>query len=65
MEFITCVKSIQEGYLHENVGLRETEPEMDLNYLKEGVYQKVHTAISNSFGFGGHNATLLVKEFIE
>ncbi len=65
VEFITCVKSIQEGYLHENVGLRETEPEMDLNYLKEGVYQKVHTAISNSFGFGGHNATLLVKEFIE
>lgn len=65
VEFITCVKSIQEGYLHENVGLRETEPEMDLNYLKEGVYQKVHTAISNSFGFGGHNATLLVKEFVE
>lgn len=65
VEFITCVKSIQEGYLHENVGLRETEPEMDLNYLKEGVYQKIHTAISNSFGFGGHNATLLVKEFIE
>lgn len=65
VEFITCVKSIQEGYLHENVGLRETEPEMDLNYLKEGVYQKVHTAISNSFGFGGHNATLLIKEFIE
>ena len=45
VEFITCVKSIQEGYLHENVGLRETEPEMDLNYLKEGVYQKIHTAI--------------------
>ncbi len=63
VEFIACVKSIQEGYIHENVGLEETEEEMDLNYVREGIRGEVRAAISNSLGFGGHNATLLVKKF--
>jgi 3-oxoacyl-[acyl-carrier-protein] synthase II len=63
VEFITCVKSIQDGYIHENVGLQETEEEMDLDYVREGISQEVNVAISNSLGFGGHNATLLVKKF--
>lgn len=63
VEFITCVKSIQDGYIHENVGLKETEEEMDLDYVREGISCDVNVAISNSLGFGGHNATLLVKKF--
>lgn len=63
VEFITCVKSIQDGYIHENVGLKETEGEMDLNYVRQGISCDVHVVISNSLGFGGHNATLLVKKF--
>lgn len=65
VEFITCVKSIEEGYIHPNVGLNETEEEMNLNYVKDrGIKCRVDTAISNSLGFGGHNATIALKRFV-
>ena len=64
VEFITCVKSIQEGFVHATAGLENDDPECDLDYTKgEGVSMPVNCAISNSLGFGGHNATLLVKKF--
>lgn len=64
VELIICVKSIEEGYIHPTVGLKETEPEMDLDYVKgAGVRQPVDVALSNSLGFGGHNATLLVRRY--
>ncbi len=64
VEFITCVKSIQEGFVHATAGLENSDPECDLDYTKgEGVAMPVNCAISNSLGFGGHNATLLVKKF--
>ena len=64
VEFITCVKSIQEGYVHATAGLEKDDPECDLDYCKgEGVQMDVNCAISNSLGFGGHNATLLVRKF--
>ena len=64
VEFITCVKSIQDSYVHQTVGLKETEEEMDLDYCKgSGVNMPVNYALSNSLGFGGHNATLLVKKY--
>lgn len=64
VELITCIKSINENYIHPTVGLAEDDPECDLDYTKgEAVYTPVHTAISNSLGFGGHNATVLVKEY--
>jgi len=63
VEFIVCAKSIQEGYIHENAGLRETEEEMNLDYVRAGIDQEVTVAISNSLGFGGHNATLLAKKW--
>lgn len=64
VEFITCVKSIQDGFVHATAGL-ETEGEgCDLDYTKgEGVSSDVNVAISNSLGFGGHNASILVKKF--
>ena len=62
VEFITCVKSIEDGYVHQTVGLKETEEECDLDYCKgSGVNMEVNYAISNSLGFGGHNATLVFK----
>ncbi len=65
VEFITCVKSIEEGYVHATAGLTVDDPECDLDYVKgEGVAMDVNCAISNSLGFGGHNATLLVKKFV-
>ena len=64
VEFITCVKSIEGGFVHATAGLQEEDPECDLDYTKgEGVSMNVNCALSNSLGFGGHNATLLVKKF--
>ena len=64
VEFVTCVKSIEEGFVHATAGLQEEDPECDLDYTKgEGVSMNVNCALSNSLGFGGHNATLLVKKF--
>ncbi|MCD8220823.1 MAG: beta-ketoacyl-ACP synthase II [Clostridiales bacterium] len=64
VELITCVKSIEEGYVHATAGLIHDDPECDLDYVKgDGVAMEVNCAISNSLGFGGHNATLLVKKY--
>lgn len=64
VEFITCVKTIQEGYIHPTVGFKVPDEELDLNYVTDGAIQEnVEYALSNSLGFGGHNASLLVKKF--
>lgn len=62
VEFITCVKEIEEGYIHRTVGLESTEEEMDLDYCKEASECEVKFALSNSLGFGGHNASILIKK---
>ncbi len=64
VEFITCVKSIEEGYVHETVGLKVPDPECDLDYVAgSGRNVDIQYAISNSLGFGGHNGSLLVKKY--
>lgn len=64
VEFIACVKSIGEGFIHATAGLEIDDEECDLNYTKgNGVKAEVRYAISNSLGFGGHNASLLVKRY--
>lgn len=64
VEFIACVKSIEDGFVHATAGLIEEGEGCDLNYTKgEGVACSVNYAISNSLGFGGHNASILVKKF--
>lgn len=66
VEFITCVKEINEGYIHRTVGLENTDEELDLNYVKdEGIHIDVKYALTNSLGFGGHNSSLLVKKYVE
>ncbi|MBO5094638.1 MAG: beta-ketoacyl-ACP synthase II [Lachnospiraceae bacterium] len=63
IEFITCVKELQEGYLHATVGYQVPDEECDLDYCKEPVQEDVKYALSNSLGFGGHNASILVKKY--
>lgn len=65
IEFVTCVKELQEGYIHRTVGLQESEEELDLNYCKESYQEDFEYALSNSLGFGGHNASILVKKYVE
>ncbi len=62
VEFIVCVKSILDGFVHATVGLNETEEEMDLDYCREACEMPIRYAMSNSLGFGGHNAVLLCKK---
>ena len=63
VEFVTCVKELEEGYIHQTVGLKETEEDMDLNYCKQSYNEEFNYALSNSLGFGGHNASILVKKY--
>lgn len=64
VEFIVCVKSILDGFVHQTMGTEECEEELDLNYMTgSSASVPVNVAMSNSLGFGGHNGTLLVKRF--
>lgn len=66
VESIACVKSIMDGFVHVNAGLTNSDPECDLDCVKgEGIEMDVNIALSNSLGFGGHNATLIFKAFEE
>lgn len=64
VEFITCVKSIQDGFIHQTVGTEVADEECDLNYaIGAPVEKDVNYVLTNSLGFGGHNATLLLKKY--
>lgn len=64
VEFITCVKSVEEGFIHQTMGTKEPDAECDLNYcIGAPVEKKISYAMSNSLGFGGHNATLLIRRY--
>ena len=63
VEFVTCVKEIQDSFIHATIGLQETEEELDLNYCKEAYQEEVPYVLSNSLGFGGHNASILLKKY--
>ena len=63
VEFITCVKEIQDGFIHKTVGYETPDEEIDLNYCKESYEEPVEYALSNSLGFGGHNASILLKAY--
>ena len=63
VELITCVKEMEEGFLHRTVGLEESEEELDLNYCRQSYREEVPYALTNSLGFGGHNASLLLKQY--
>ena len=64
VEFIACVKSIEDGFVHATAGLKEAGEGCDLDYtMGEGVPMDIHYALTNSLGFGGVNASLVIKEF--
>ena len=64
VEGIVCVKSLQDGYIHPTVNSKEADEECDLNYVFGSAVQKnFKYAISNSLGFGGHNASLVLAKY--
>jgi 3-oxoacyl-[acyl-carrier-protein] synthase II len=64
VELITCVKSIENSFVHETVGYKVFDPECDLDYVVGKPREmEIKYAISNSLGFGGHNGSLLIKKY--
>ena len=63
VEFVACVKEMEEGFIHKTVGYETPDEEMDLDYCKESYREDVPYALSNSLGFGGHNASILLKKY--
>ncbi|MCM8761785.1 MAG: beta-ketoacyl-ACP synthase II [Candidatus Omnitrophica bacterium] len=64
VEFISTVLTIKEGIIPPTINYESPDPECDLNYVpNKAVEKNVNVAISNSFGFGGHNITLVLKKF--
>jgi 3-oxoacyl-[acyl-carrier-protein] synthase II len=61
VEAIACIKSLETGTIHPTINYETPDPECDLDYVPNGARQvSPRTALSNSFGFGGHNATLIL-----
>ena len=66
IEAIACVKTLQEGVAHPTVGYQVEDPECDLDYVTAGSRPvQADYAISNSFGFGGHNGVICMKKWEE
>jgi len=63
LEFVTCVKELEEGYIHKTVGYTTPDEEIDLDYCKEPYEEDFTYALSNSLGFGGHNSSVLLKKY--
>ncbi len=66
LEAIACALSISEGWVPPTINYEHPDPECDLDYVPNQARQlSVRVAVSNSFGFGGHNAVLVFREFQE
>jgi 3-oxoacyl-[acyl-carrier-protein] synthase II len=64
IELLVCLKSIQEGIIHPTINLETPDPDCDLDYVSDGPRKyDINYAVSNSFGFGGHNVSLVVGKY--
>ena len=66
LEAVACVKTIQTGWIHPTINYHTPDPECDLDYVpNEARRRRVDSALSNSFGFGGQNACVVLRRFDE
>ena len=66
VEFLACCLAIREGVVPPTINYDEPDPECDLDYVPNTARKlKIEVAMSNSLGFGGHNASLVVKKFTD
>jgi 3-oxoacyl-[acyl-carrier-protein] synthase II len=64
-ELVFCVKAIQNDIVPPTINLEKPDPECDLDYVPHKAREmKVNAIVNNSFGFGGHNATVTAKKFV-
>ena len=65
-EAVICAYSINDGYIPATINYETPDPECDLDIVpNEGRHQNVDYAMSNSLGFGGHNATVVFKKYTD
>jgi 3-oxoacyl-[acyl-carrier-protein] synthase II len=63
VELIATIKSMEQGILHPTINQEVPDPECDLDYVpNQSRKHQIRVALSNSFGFGGHNITLAIKK---
>ena len=63
VEAIICVKALEDSFIPATINHVETDPELDLNFVPNvGIEQEFDYAISNAFGFGGHNGAIILKK---
>lgn len=66
IEAVVCALSLENNKVHPTINLKERDPECDLDYVTEGARDvKINVAMSNSFGFGGHNAVIVMRRYEE
>ena len=64
METVFCAKAIEQGVIPPTINLHNPDPECDLDYVpNQAREQRINTFVNNSFGFGGHNATVIGRRF--
>jgi 3-oxoacyl-[acyl-carrier-protein] synthase II len=64
VEFIACALAIKNGVVPPTINLDDPDPQCDLDYVPHTARElPIKVAMSNSFGFGGHNATLVATKF--
>ena len=64
IEAVACIKALQDGFVPATVGLNTPDEELDLDYVpNKGREKELNYVMSNSLGFGGHNAVLVLKKY--
>lgn len=64
IEAITCVKTVDTGWIHPTMNIFTPDPECDLDYVpNKAIQYDVNAALSNSLGFGGHNSAIIIKKY--
>ena len=63
IEAVATIKAINEGVVHPTVNLENPEPELVFHAPTEAFEKEIKVAMSNSFGFGGHNATVVFGKY--
>lgn len=64
IEACVCALAITNGYIPPTINYETYDEECNLNYVpNKGIFEKVNIAVSNSLGFGGHNASIIIKKF--
>ena len=64
IEAVACLLAVHENYMHGSMGIQNLDPEIGLEVLvNQGREGEVEYALSNSLGFGGHNATIILKKY--